>query len=550
MPIYPGVSDSQKKVPPLPPSVASRSDSGSGRSFDNGATFLTFNPTVFDGKLPIIDYVITATAEDNATVTQTVSNLNSFVFTGLRSGVRYRYKIRARNAVSDSADSSEVGPDTATTVPGRPTSLTAINLVNGGGVSLSWVAPANAGKAITSYTITPSVGAPIVTNSTSTTYTFSGVVGTVYNFTVAATNENGTGIDSTASGTVSPTSPAPAPTPTPTSTPSGPTIGITSFTASSGVNELGQIVPIGNWSAFGYASWSLSAIGASTGVVNSTATSGAPSTAPNPSTFCGQTATATLVVYSGPNGTGTTATSTANFTMPSSGTGCPTGGGTVTTSTYWYTVCCNTGGNYATISRSSPQSASDAQYFATQACTQGGGSVQGGQQSYSVSAPTISCSAPVVLPCSTANGNCGTSTCAACDPALSGPVSDPTCPSGSRNRCWTGGSCPNTGECVPVTVVTPTPTPIVTTTTYCPSLGINVPLSGYPGNCPGAVQSCSGPCLGTWSVVNGVCRCTATPTPTPVPATATPAPTATSSSCACRDFRGRCLSAGRCFSEI
>ena len=57
MPIYPGVSDSQKKVPPLPPSVASRSDSGSGRAFDNGATFLTFNPTIFDGKLPIIDYL-------------------------------------------------------------------------------------------------------------------------------------------------------------------------------------------------------------------------------------------------------------------------------------------------------------------------------------------------------------------------------------------------------------------------------------------------------------------------------------------------------------
>ena len=138
MSIYPGVSDSQKKVPPLPPSVASRSDSGSGRAFNNGATFLTFNPTLFDGKLPIIDYLITATAEDNAAVTQTVANLNSFVFTGLRSGVKYRYKIRARNSVSDSADSAEVGPDTATTVPGRPTSLTAINLGNGGGITLNW----------------------------------------------------------------------------------------------------------------------------------------------------------------------------------------------------------------------------------------------------------------------------------------------------------------------------------------------------------------------------------------------------------------------------
>ena len=574
MPIYPGVSDSQKKVPPLPPSVASRSDSGSGRAFDNGATFLTFNPTIFDGKLPIIDYLITATAEDNVAVTQTVTDLNSFVFTGLRSGVRYRYKIRARNSVSDSADSSEVGPDTATTVPGRPTSLTAINLSNGGGITLNWVAPSNAGKAITSYTITPTVGAPIVTNSTSTTYAFSGVVGTVYNFTVAATNENGTGEASTASGTVTPT-PAPTPTPPPPTSigggQTGATIGITSFTASTGLSELGQLVVVGNWSAFGFASWSLSGIGTSTGIVNGTASSGAPGTGPLPSTYCGQTATATLVVYSGVNGTGTSATSNANFTVPSTGIGCGSGGVTPGTNTYKYTVCCNTGGTYALKYGDSLQSLSDAQYFANIACTGGGGTVQGGTGAYSTSFPTLSCSAPVALPCSSANGNCSSATCAACDGALSGgiwgstgTVADSSCPSGFRNAttCWTGGSCPNTpilGSCTSsgggvVTTVTPA-------TTFCPSLGANVLTSGYPGNCPGAVsptptpivsvvpsstvQTCSGPCNGTWSIVGGVCRCTATPTPTPTPvATATPRPT--SSSCACRDFRGRCVSAAFC----
>jgi len=548
MPIYPGVSDSQKKVPPLPPSVASRSDSGSGRAFDNGATFLTFTPTVFDGKLPIIDYVITATAEDNATVTQTVSNLNSFVFTGLRSGVRYRYKIRARNSVSASVDSAEVGPDTATTVPGRPTSLTAINLSNGGGITLNWVAPSNAGKAITSYTITPTVGAPVVTNSTSTTYSFSGVVGTVYNFTVAATNENGTGADSTASGTVTPT---PAPTPAPPPPPqvvTGPTTGITSFTVGAGFSELAlALVPVGNWSAFGYASWSLSGIGASTGIVNGTASSGSPSTAPNPSQFCGQTATATLTVYSGANGTGTSATSTANFTMPSSGSGCPTtqSGGV---SVYRYGVCCLTGTTYSQINRSATTSCSDAQYFAALACTQGGGVVQAGQCSYGVTDPVVpNCSAPQVLPCSGGNGNCSSPACAACDTTAAGNgqpwagvgyVDDSNCPGTGRRSatvCWTGGSCPNTptlGACIPggVTVVNPTPTPAPPTAT------------------PTVTAACSGPCLGTWSIVGGVCRCTANPTP--VPATATPRPTATSSGCACRDFRGRCTSVLFCLGLI
>jgi len=552
MPIYPGVSDSQKKVPPLPPSIASRSDSGSGRAFDNGATFLTFNPTVFDGKLPIIDYLITATAEDNVAVTQTVSNLASFVFTGLRSGVKYRYKIRARNSVSDSADSSEVGPDTATTVPGRPTSLTAINLGNGGGITLNWVAPSNAGKAITSYTITPTVGAPIVTNSTSTTYAFSGVVGTVYNFTVAATNENGTGADSTASGTVTPSNPAPPPPPpaAPPSQGGGATIGITSFTASAfAVDGAPPIVPNLNWSAFGYASWSASAIGCSSGIVNGTTTgvSGLSWGCASPSQFCGQTATATLTVYSGANGTGTSATSTANFTMPSSGTGCPTGsGGTGTVNTYKYTVCCNTGGTYALKYGDSLQSLSDAQYFASLSCTQGGGSIQGGTGAYSTSFPTLSCSAPVVLPCSGGNGNCGSAPCSNCDPSLSGgswgstgTVSDSSCASGSRyaTTCWTGGSCPNTpilGACVPGGTG-PSQSPAAPPAS--PPIFVPTP--------PSATPTCSGPCAGTWSIVGGVCRCNA---PAPVsPPTPPPTPPA---SCYCRDFRGRCLSFTQCLMAV
>ena len=539
MPIYPGVSDSQKKVPPLPPSVASRSDSGSGRAFDNGATFLTFNPTIFDGKLPIIDYLITATAEDNVAVTQTVTDLNSFVFTGLRSGVRYRYKIRARNSVSDSADSSEVGPDTATTVPGRPTSLTAINLSNGGGITLNWVAPSNAGKAITSYTITPSVGAPIVTNSTSTTYAFSGVVGTVYNFTVAATNENGTGLDSTASGTVTPTAPVVVTTQAPGGGGGGggggATIGITSFTASAGaVDGAPPIVPNLNWSAFGYASWSASGLGCSSGIVNGTTTgvSGLSWGCANPSTFCGQTATATLTVYSGLNGTGVSATSTATMAVQSSGTGCPSsggGGGGVANAWRW-TTCCNTNGTYALKYGTSFDSQASAQGFANQACTGGGGTVQGGTGSFGSTFPSLECSAPVALPCSGGNGNCATPACAACDPVLSGIRIDSSCPSGFRDVCWTGGSCPNTGSCTPLSGtgggggVTPTTTaaPIFVTTTA-------------------GVQPCAGPCNGTWVRVNGVCQCRANTTAAPT----TAAPT-TSISCLCRDARGRCLTARQC----
>jgi len=66
--------------------------------------------------------------------------------------------------------------------------------------------------------------------------------------------------------------------------------------------------------------------------------------------------------------------------------------------------------------------------------------------------------APTPLPCSTSNGNCGSSPCSDCDPGRSGPQPDSGCPSGYRNVCWTGGSCPNTGDCVPVTPTAPAPT--------------------------------------------------------------------------------------------
>ena len=73
-------------------------------------------------------------------------------------------------------------------------------------------------------------------------------------------------------------------------------------------------------------------------------------------------------------------------------------------------------------------------------------------------APAPVAPTPVALSCSPGNGNCGSSPCSDCDPARSGVQADDGCASGYRNVCWTGGSCPNTGDCVPVTPVAPAPT--------------------------------------------------------------------------------------------
>jgi hypothetical protein len=237
--VFVGISDSQKKAPPLPPTIVSQSDSGSGRSFDDGATFLTFQDTTFDGKLPILDYTITATDELGGIITKTINTLTSTVLTGLKSGLKYTYKIKARNLVYSSDDYTG-GNTTVSTVPGRVTSVGGTDLQTSGGITLSWVAPSNGGSPITGYIITPNVGAVVDTGNSSTSYTFSGLtVGTGYNFTVAAKNANGTGIASTTSGTVAPSN-ATAPVYVPTyygggsqSTLAAPTISATSIGSNS-----------------------------------------------------------------------------------------------------------------------------------------------------------------------------------------------------------------------------------------------------------------------------------------------------------------------------
>jgi hypothetical protein len=77
--------------------------------------------------------------------------------------------------------------------------------------TVSWAAPANNGSAITGYVVTPFVGTAaqgsVTFNSTATTQTITLLTnGTTYTFKVAAKNVNGTGPQSPASNSVTPTS--------------------------------------------------------------------------------------------------------------------------------------------------------------------------------------------------------------------------------------------------------------------------------------------------------------------------------------------------------
>jgi hypothetical protein len=104
--------------------------------------------------------------------------------------------------------------NSAPQVPGAPTGVSAT--AGNGQATVSWTAPASTGgSAITSYTVTPYIGAtaqPTVTVSGSppaTSTTVTGLTnGTAYTFTVSATNSAGTGPASSPSNSVTPSGPA------------------------------------------------------------------------------------------------------------------------------------------------------------------------------------------------------------------------------------------------------------------------------------------------------------------------------------------------------
>lgn len=111
-----------------------------------------------------------------------------------------------------SAASAQTATVTAnTTVPGQPTNVVATG--GNGSATVSWSAPSDGGSPITSYTVTPYVGATAQSAKTvsgsppSLSTTISGLTnGTSYAFTVTAANANGAGQPSALSNAVTPAS--------------------------------------------------------------------------------------------------------------------------------------------------------------------------------------------------------------------------------------------------------------------------------------------------------------------------------------------------------
>ncbi|HEV7173542.1 DUF4082 domain-containing protein, partial [Pedococcus sp.] len=195
----------------------------------------------FTGGSPITGYTVTPFSGTTA-LTPTVVTGNppstSAAVTGLTNGTAYTFKVSATNAVGTGPDSPVSNTVTPVTVsaPGTPTAVTA-NAGNGS-ATVSWTAPSSGGDGITSYTLTPYIGTTaqsptIVAGSPpATAATVTGLTnGTIYTFTVSATNGVGTGPESAPSGAVTPAT-APAAPPGVTAT-AGPGSAVVSWTAPS-----------------------------------------------------------------------------------------------------------------------------------------------------------------------------------------------------------------------------------------------------------------------------------------------------------------------------
>jgi titin len=164
---------------------------------DNGSPIDTYTASVVGDSSEFCTYTVATDSGDDC------------VITGLTNGDSYQFQVTAHNAAGDGPASTASSSVTPAPVPGAPTIGTA--KAGNASATLTWTAPSsNRGSAIIGYVVTPYIGITAQTTqtftSTATTETATGLTNrTAYTFRVAAFNTVGTGTNSAASNSVTPT---------------------------------------------------------------------------------------------------------------------------------------------------------------------------------------------------------------------------------------------------------------------------------------------------------------------------------------------------------
>ena len=158
-----------------------------------------FVAPVSDGGSPVTSYTVTSSPEGK-TATGTASPIT---IEGLSNGVTYTFTVEATNSVGNSLPSLASNSIITPIRPGAPLNVTAV--AGDRQATVSFTAPEqNGGNPIYKYTVTSSPGG-FTQSGSSSPLTVSGLTnGTVYTFTVVATNEVGDGLPSAPSASVTP----------------------------------------------------------------------------------------------------------------------------------------------------------------------------------------------------------------------------------------------------------------------------------------------------------------------------------------------------------
>ena len=205
-----GVTASSRRQVPNAPTIGTATDIGTARAFNNGAAVVTFtqSPIGFEAT----SYTVTSSPGGF-----TASGASSpLTVTGLQSNTAYTFTATATNFVGTGPASAASNSITATTVPqaptiGTPTLASGQPYTGSANIGVVFTAGATGGKSITTFTATSS-STTVVSGATSP-ITISETVGISRNYTVTATNANGTSLVSSASTFITPSSvPESAPT--------------------------------------------------------------------------------------------------------------------------------------------------------------------------------------------------------------------------------------------------------------------------------------------------------------------------------------------------
>lgn len=190
---------SQSSTAPAPDSSVPSAPTNVSATRGNASATISWSASTATACNPVTSYVVTASPGGQTATTTSTSTLVS----GLTNGTPYTFTVRATSANGPGPASAPSNSVTPATTPGQPLNVTAT--AGDRSATITWSAPAsNGGGAITAYTVTSSPGGLTsgVGGSTLSTQISGLTVGTVYTFTVVATNGVGPGSPSAASNSI------------------------------------------------------------------------------------------------------------------------------------------------------------------------------------------------------------------------------------------------------------------------------------------------------------------------------------------------------------